>query len=274
MWHRLDDRYCLPKASLTILFRNTAAQHDWDSNSGEWYFDTLTGIQTSLLGDMFYDALAQRTYDAELAGIRWSFAKTDSGLELKCNGYSQHLTAFASNILEQFFNKEASFIQEKHLRTNKDRMVRYLKSYLTSKRADTYAGYYAALLLTAQGMGVEKSLELTNEISIESLAIHHEELISSGCSKVECLISGNISQIDAQLFFDKARGIVTEVKACSTKEENLAQRDEEIKFIPGKNISFGKRNLRSIVSHLNFFLKDLLNVLSQRARISASTFNH
>lgn len=217
----MDDRYALPKANLTILFRNPAVQHKWDEGKGSWIFDPEIGLHSGILFSIFLDALAQTTYDAELAGLHWSLDKTSSGLVLQCDGYSQHLTDFAIHLLEQFFNEEAAFINDKLVRTNKDRLICYLSSYLTSKRADTYASYYSNLLLSSQGFGVEDSLDLTKQVSTESILVHHRRLISRGLNKADCLISGNVSQREAENFFSRACQIVGSIG--STNDSNMQQ---------------------------------------------------
>lgn len=235
MWHRLDDRYCLPKASLTILFRNPAVQNKWDAESESWTFHSDAEVQSSILLDTFSDALAQITYDAELAGLQWSLNKTASGLVLKCSGYSQHLTKFASHLLEQFFDKKATFINVNHVRTNKDRMIRYLESFLTSKRADSYASYYSNLLVSSQGQGIEHSLALAKQVSLKSILAHHRHLINVKLNKIECLISGNLSKQDAETFFTKAHDILSSNQSienfdCGTD----STRRSYCEFIPGK----------------------------------------
>mmetsp|Transcript_13704 Transcript_13704/g.19589 ORF Transcript_13704/g.19589 Transcript_13704/m.19589 type:complete len:962 (+) Transcript_13704:2-2887(+) len=209
LWHKLDDRYCLPKASLILLLRNPASQHKWDQHKDSWLFCSNTGLHSSILIDVFHDALAQTTYDAELAGLHWSMSRSPSGIIFRCFGYSQHLTRFAIQILEHFFDKEGSFISEKHVRTNKDLMIRYYSSYLKSQRADNYASYYTNLLTSSRGFGVEESSALLEEISFNSVRKHHQTLLGLSETKAECLISGNVSKIDAEKFFLQAQKLMT-----------------------------------------------------------------
>jgi secreted Zn-dependent insulinase-like peptidase len=221
---------------LTLLLRNSAAQHAWDAESATWSFDSDAGIQTGILMNVFSDSLAQTTYDAHLAGLNWSLARTASGVVLTCSGYSQHLTSFATNVLEQFFDEDAKFINEKHLRTNKDRKIRYFKSYLTSERADNYAAYYTNLLIHSQGLGVEDSLSLTKQVSLESIKDRHQRIISLGSTKVECLISGNVSKQDAENFFSRSRQIINKAKLACEHSIDLTHKNKNgfHKWIPGK----------------------------------------
>mmetsp|Transcript_5248 Transcript_5248/g.7772 ORF Transcript_5248/g.7772 Transcript_5248/m.7772 type:complete len:708 (+) Transcript_5248:68-2191(+) len=60
LWHRLDDRYCLPKASVTLLLRNAVVQHKWKPQQDSWTFDPKHNIQSEILLNIFHDALAEK----------------------------------------------------------------------------------------------------------------------------------------------------------------------------------------------------------------------
>ena len=212
--------------------RNPAIQYEWDNNKNIWSFNSETGVHTGLILDAFTDALAQTTYDAYLAGLNWSLIKTPSGLVLQCSGYSQYLTDFALDIFKQFYTEEASFLNHKHVRTNKDKSTRYLESYLKSKRADSYASYYTNLLLSSRGHGVEESLDITKEVNERSLRKHHHRIICFSATKVECLVSGNVSQFKAETFFQEIQKIVSGFKKKCKYEENTTN-PEFHTWLPG-----------------------------------------
>jgi secreted Zn-dependent insulinase-like peptidase len=85
LWHRLDDRYALPKASLTLLLRNAAVSHS--KVDGVWTFDTTKSIESTMLSSLYSQAMAQETYDASLAGLGWSLSTSNSGISVSCSGY-------------------------------------------------------------------------------------------------------------------------------------------------------------------------------------------
>ncbi len=231
LWHRLDDRYCMPKANLKLLLRNPAIQYKWVDESQCWTFDAEAGVQTGLILDAFADALAQNTYNSYLAGLNWSLKKSASGLMLECSGYSQHLTEFALDIFKQFYTEEAPFLTEKHVRTNKDKSIRFLESYLKSNRANSYASYIRSLLLLSRGHGVEESLEITKLVDEETLRAHHHLLITLACTKVDCLISGNVAEDKAKRFFHEIQKITNDFKVkCNHNPVSKNFQD----FVPGK----------------------------------------
>ncbi len=252
LWHRLDDRYCLPKASLTLLLRNAAVQHKWDTESNLWTFDPMQDAQSELLTDIFLDALAQKTYSAQLAGLSWSLSKLPSGLVIKCSGYSQHLTSFALDIVTQFFCKESSFISERNVRTNTDKMIRHYQSYLQSKRADTYASYYTKLLMNSRGFGVQDSLSLTKNVSLEGMQKHHQRLTTLSATKVECLVSGNVSSKEAESFFLQTQKIINNAKLrCKDRTQlNKGNKNNFHKWIPGTLSSLLDRLVATIIFYV------------------------
>ena len=65
LFYRLDDRYALPKASLTVLLRNAHCHNTFDPVSKEWKYDMDKEALSSMFTSIVYHSLAQETYDAE-----------------------------------------------------------------------------------------------------------------------------------------------------------------------------------------------------------------
>lgn len=97
LFHRLDDRYALPQSSISFLIRNAAVQNS--KSSGSWEYDANAGILSSILSGAFNEAMAQETYDAELAGLYWSLSLGSSGVKLSCFGFSDRLPDLALKVL-------------------------------------------------------------------------------------------------------------------------------------------------------------------------------
>merc|ERR1712070_433833 len=104
--------------------------------------------------------MAQETYDAELAGLHWNLSLTSKGIKINMDGYSDRLSDLALTIMSEFLlpstgtnhEKDAHttttssssssstalprFLQESYFHSVKDRVLRGLKSYYTTRRAD------------------------------------------------------------------------------------------------------------------------------------------
>ena len=67
LWHRLDDRYALPKACITILLRTATAENKLlpsaadNCASPSWEYDTGSSMKSTFITKIFSEALAQET---------------------------------------------------------------------------------------------------------------------------------------------------------------------------------------------------------------------
>ena len=201
LWHRLDDRYALPKSVLTILIRNAAVFNVKDQN-GVWQQNTAATVHSSLLAGIFAEAMAQETYDASLAGLHWGLSLNASGIFISCTGFSDRLPDLALFVLQEFLSGE--FCSESYFHSTKDRIVRGLKTFFESRRADAHANYYRDFLLASKDSSVEESLAATMQTTPESTKEHHKKILANTEVSVECLFTGNVSEKEARDFFFKA----------------------------------------------------------------------
>ena len=202
LYHRLDDRYALPQSSLNLLIRNVSV-HNIKADSGEWVFDSRTALLSSLLAGIFNEAMAQETYDADLAGLYWSLAVSASGIKLNCFGFSDRLPDLGLKILEDFL--AGDFLTESFFDSSRDRVVRGLRTYFESRRADSHAMYYRDSLLASQDKGIDESLASALSLSFDDVSKHHKRVVQFNKVSVECLFSGNVASSDAVNFFKEAR---------------------------------------------------------------------
>jgi len=240
LWHRLDDRYALPKSVLTLLIRNAAVENVRQEN-GIWQYDTTAAVRSSLLAEMFSQALAQETYDADLAGLHWNLMLTSTGIKLVCSGFSDRLSDLALKLFEDFL--DGSFIQESYFESTKERFVRNLRTYFESRRADSIAMYYRDLLLTAQSTGIDAVLDAAKAATLESTKSHHASLFGNDQASMECLYSGNVSKLQASSFFDSATMMFSEAFARPTSP--ITERggvwipgDRERRLTQGEDLEF------------------------------------
>lgn len=218
LWWRLDDRYALPKASVTLLFRTATAENKFTPLG--WEYDTGAAMKSSLLTKIFAEALAQETYDASLAGLGWSLSKSSSGFTLSCSGYSDRLPELAIKLLVDFCNLGGGM--KSHFISSKDKAIRDLRSYLVSSRADSVALYYRDLLLKSQGKGVEVTLEVAESLTFEDIVNHHRGIWADTGMVLEVFYTGNVSKKDAETFFVKSMEVIeiTQAKVLQDHTQN------------------------------------------------------
>jgi insulysin len=246
LWHRLDDRYALPKSELIFFIANAACenvkQHD-----GIWTFDASTSIRSSLLTSIFNQALAQETYDADLAGLHWSLSVSSNGIRIGCSGFSDRLSDLALYILQRFLAHD--FFEESYFLSSKDRTLRSLKTYFESRRADSHATYYRDLLLASNNNGLDESIQAAEVATLESVKTHHTTLMDNDEIFVDCLYSGNVSETQARVFFQQATDLLQKATPIrhaleTNKKAMWVPGHSEVRLSPGENIElhFASRN--------------------------------
>ena len=200
LWHRLDDRYALPKSALSFLIRNAAVENVLVNDV--WQYDSVAAIHSSLLSAIFSSALAQETYAGSLAGLHWNISLAMSGIKLHCSGFSDRLPDLALKVLNSFLSSD--FIQESFFGAAKDRLERSLRTYFESRRADAHAFYYRDFLLSSVDLGTDQALASLELVTLESLKAHHATLLQNKDIKIDCLFSGNVAAKEAKAFFTTA----------------------------------------------------------------------
>jgi secreted Zn-dependent insulinase-like peptidase len=220
LYHRLDDRYALPQSSLHLLIRNIAVQSV--KSGDEWTFDARASLLSSIVAGIFNEAMAQETYDADLAGLHWSMNATAAGIKLNCFGFSDRLPDLGLKVLSDFLSGD--FLDERFFISSRDRVVRGLRTYFESRRADAHAMYYRDSLLATQDKGIDESLELAVSMKFEDVVQHHRAILKHNhVSAVDCLFSGNVSSRDAALFFAEARSKINSAQAYVGENNQSSQ---------------------------------------------------
>ena len=200
LWHRLDDRYALPKSSVTLFLANAAV--DNVKRDGVWSHDPKTAAQSTLLASMFNQALAQDTYAASLAGLGWDLSLSSGGIGLNCSGFSDRLHDLALEVLSAFL--KPTFMTEFHFSGAKDRLIRSLKTFFESRRADSHAVYYRNLILDSSSVDIESSLQAAEAVTLQDVQEHHKSLVQNKEVFLDCFLCGNVSEGDAKTFFESA----------------------------------------------------------------------
>ncbi|VEU43382.1 unnamed protein product [Pseudo-nitzschia multistriata] len=216
LFHRLDDRYALPKSSLQLLIRNLSLQNT-KNEKGEWIHNPKSVLLSSFLAAIFNESMAQETYDASLAGLRWSLSIGSTGIKLNCFGFSDRLPDLALRVLSDFLSGE--FLRdEKFFVASRDRVIRSLGTYFESRRADAHAMYYRDSLLSSKDEGVAEKLEIAIAAEFEDVVKHHQTVLQDTERSVQCLFNGNVSRGEAMEFFSSAKAKIKEAYEARAQE--------------------------------------------------------
>ncbi|GAA5942295.1 hypothetical protein JCM10213_004127 [Rhodosporidiobolus nylandii] len=89
VWHKKDDRWWVPRAGSFFLLRSPLI----DSTA-------LAAVQSRLFTDLIRDALQEYAYDAELAGLSYTFNQAGDGILLSAEGYNDKLPVLVDVIVK------------------------------------------------------------------------------------------------------------------------------------------------------------------------------
>jgi len=102
------------------------------------------------------------------------------------------------------------FIQAGYFESTKDRVIRSLKTYFESRRADSLAVYYRDALLASKDLGIDASLLLAQKSKLEDVQAHFDAVLSNPEIYLECLFTGNVSAQDSKAFYEAAASKILE----------------------------------------------------------------
>ena len=242
LYHRLDDRYALPKSSIRLLIRTMSLNNTEQSNG--WAYSTKNALLSSFLSSMFNEAMAQETYDASLAGLHWSLSLGSSGIQLTCFGFSDRLPNLALKMLSDFL--AGDFMKEKFFESCRDRATRSLRTFFKSRRADSHALFYRDALLSSKDQGLDESLKIVLLATFEDVINHHQRVLKDDLS-VSCLFSGNVSSKEAIHFFSsvksKTESLCKQVKTTSATKPIIDSGEIERRFTSDIELHFSSQNI-------------------------------
>uniref|UniRef100_A0A915HZW7 Insulin-degrading enzyme n=1 Tax=Romanomermis culicivorax TaxID=13658 RepID=A0A915HZW7_ROMCU len=133
LWFKQDEEFLLPKCCVFLHFRSPVVYQDPKHNA-----------ISSLFVDLLRDSLTEYSYNAELAGLRYSLSNGRYGFSLNVNGYNQKQKI----LLEKLVDKMVHFSPDAdRFRILKERYVRNLKNF-AMEQPYQHAIYFTNILLT------------------------------------------------------------------------------------------------------------------------------
>jgi insulysin len=239
LWHRLDDRYSLPKAYLTLSLVNAAVQNV-RSDGGSWEFSPQASVSSSILSRMFSQAMSQDTYDADLAGLYWGVSLSSSGIRFSYSGFHDRLPDLSLDILRAFASRapDSWVRQERFFKAAQDKLLRNLRTFFTSRRADAHANYYRDLLLEDQQASLEASIAAAESLTLDDAIQHHEAILMNESVFVDSLSMGNLSEEQTKTFFTEATDFLLKTRSGKPLADGSLWRPSisEVRLSPGEDI--------------------------------------
>ncbi|BGP54049.1 hypothetical protein JCM8202_003048 [Rhodotorula sphaerocarpa] len=204
VWHKKDDRWWIPRAGVFFLFRSPIIDET-----------PLSSIQTRLFTELVRDSLQEYAYDAELAGMSFSFDLQADGVLLSLDGYNDKLSILANVIATRMRDYK---VDEQRFRLIHDQLKRSYQNFRL-EQPYSHVGFDGAYLTQAVAHTVDEKLAALEEVTPESIQAHAKKLLSR--MHIESLVHGNMVKDEA---LSLARDIEETFKPQALTAEELKSR--------------------------------------------------
>ncbi|GAA5996471.1 uncharacterized protein JCM10292_007631 [Rhodotorula paludigena] len=180
VWHKKDDRWWIPRAGVFFLFRSPLI----DSSA-------LASVQTRFFTELIRDSLQEYSYDAELAGMSYSFEQAADGVLLTLDGYDDKLAVLVDVIVQRMRDYE---VDEQRFALIHDQLKRLYENFRLEQPYQ-HVGIDGAHLTTAVSYPIEDKLAALDHITPASLQEHARAVF--GRCHIESLVHGNVRRSEA-----------------------------------------------------------------------------
>ncbi|KAA1068439.1 Insulinase (Peptidase M16) [Puccinia graminis f. sp. tritici] len=180
VWHKKDDRWWLPRASVILMLRNPI------TNSS-----CINSLKTYFISRLLKDALNEELYEAEIAGLGYEVGSIWDGLVFNVDGYNEKLGHLMETILRGL--KEMK-VDRQRFEILKKESERAWKNFILESPY-SHAAYWMGSIVSEVHYSYEEKLDLLAELTPEEIEAFIPEVLGRGF--VESLVHGNMTAEEA-----------------------------------------------------------------------------
>ncbi|KAI0330109.1 LuxS/MPP-like metallohydrolase [Cubamyces sp. BRFM 1775] len=177
LWYKKDDQFWVPKAHVKIDIKTPLA-----------YATPRLAMLTRLFVDLVEDALAEVTYDADLAGLSYAITNQIEGLTVSVGGYNDKIHVLLRTVLDKLRGLQ---VHPDRLRVLKEKIQREYENFYMGQPSGLSERYATWAFMPTIWTAAEKLLELSL-ITEDDVSRHRDELLSRVF--VEALVNGNVTR--------------------------------------------------------------------------------
>ncbi|KAF9246345.1 Metalloenzyme, LuxS/M16 peptidase-like protein [Melanogaster broomeanus] len=175
VWHKKDDQFWLPKASVIMEVRSPVASSS-----------PRAAVLTRLFSDLVNDSLTEYTYDADLAGLSYNFGAYSLGVVIYLKGYNDKLPDLSRRVVETVRSLQ---VHQDRLAVMKEKLQRQWENFSMSQSYQL-SDYYGRYFLSHAAWTIEEQLPEVAGITTEDVQSHIDQLLEK--VSVRMLVTGNM----------------------------------------------------------------------------------
>lgn len=204
VWHKKDDQFWLPKASLVLELRSPVACSSPRA-------DTMT----RLFADLVNDSLQEFAYDAELAGLVFHSGSHHLGLMITLDGYNEKLPVLGRRVLETVRNLQ---VRDDRLEVIKEKVKRDWENFFMDQ-GYRLSDYYTQYMLTYNTWTIADKLQEISSVTQDELQRHINDFLAR--LNIQMLVTGNMHKDEAIGLSEMVENILN---TCPMSADETAQR--------------------------------------------------
>ncbi|TWU76783.1 Insulinase (Peptidase M16) [Metarhizium rileyi] len=180
VWWKKDDTFWVPKADVLISLQSPIISASAENR-----------VKATLYTELVVDALEEYSYDAELAGLKYTASLDMRGIFLKLNGYNEKLPVILEKVVATMRDL---VIDEERFRIVHDHLVRQYENRLLQAPYHQVGGYLLWLNNQTQYSAEEMAAEFEH-INADDVRHFQKQILSQ--LFIELYAHGNLSRGDA-----------------------------------------------------------------------------
>jgi insulysin len=180
LWHKKDDQFWVPKARVVIEMRTPVANES-----------PIASVLTRLYTAIVTDALNEYSYDADLAGLSYSFEASSLGFCVSVTGYNDKLHVLLRDVLVKAKDVE---VRADRLDVMKEKTKRDWENFFLGQSYQL-SDYYGRYLMNEKQWTILEKLQVLGSVTPAQVQQHIEALLSK--LETRLLVVGNIYKDEA-----------------------------------------------------------------------------
>lgn len=179
-WWKKDDRFWVPKGNVTVSLRNPLTSAT-----------AANSVKSRMFCELVKDALAEYSYNAEIAGLEYSISDIFMGISVDIVGYNDKMSVLLEKVLTAMRDLE---VKADRFKVVKERVLRGFKNY-HFQQPYHQVGDFGAFLGSDRSFNVDDYLAEIVPMTLEDVANFFPQLLRQ--VHVEMLCHGNVYKEDA-----------------------------------------------------------------------------
>ncbi|KAF8743460.1 Peptidase M16, partial [Rhizoctonia solani] len=176
VWHKKDDQFWIPKARIIVRLMNPICNAT-----------PRHSLLSRMFVDLVKDTLTEFTYDAELAGMKYSIVCDGASIMVVSEGYNDKLSVLMEHVLEKV---KSIVITQDRVTVIAEQLQQEIENfYLTQPY--TLSNYYADHFLRETSWTPKQKLAELDYVTPNDIQHHARELLAR--THITTLIHGNIN---------------------------------------------------------------------------------